>query len=164
MQDHSAHFVRNAAGWLTWVNGSLRSTPLPVPCARNIWRNTLICRRASIWTNRRQINFLRRAHCLFASPRKHRTCERPVGPVLRDPQAIQRFLKIRRPGCGEVYLLSGHRVSESNFLRMQQNTRGFVAGQLREALCLAWAVGTVARDGKTEVLEVNTNLVGPAGE
>ena len=54
-------------------------------------------------------------------------------------------------------------MDEPKFVRMQQNTRGFVAGQLRETSGLPRAIGGVAGDGKSEVLEVDANLVGPAG-
>ena len=54
-------------------------------------------------------------------------------------------------------------MSEPKFVRMQQNARGFVASQLREAFGLPRAIGGVAGDGKSEVLEVDANLVGPTG-
>ena len=53
-------------------------------------------------------------------------------------------------------------MDETQFVCVQQNARGLVFRQLRQAFRLARAIRDVAGDRKAEVLEVNANLVGPA--
>ena len=72
----------------------------------------------------------------------------PNSPLLfLHPQKFQRAFKIFRERSGETQLLFRARMNERQLVRVQQNTRGFIARQFRELLRLTQTVSRITRDG-----------------
>src|SRR6478735_10343128 len=78
-------------------------------------------------------------------------------------QKFQRAFHVDRNRGGEFHFLTRAWVGEGEFVGMKQNARRFITGEFCKLLGLALAVGIIAGNGKTQMLEVNSDLVGAAG-
>src|SRR5262245_57783539 len=77
-------------------------------------------------------------------------------------QSMEGGLKILGPPRGKTTLTFGARMDKGEFMGVEQNPRRLIACQIGQTMGRAPAVGVVAGDGESEVLEVHADLVGAA--